>query len=94
VNDLFQFIFSTITFPPTLGGAGVVGQAPDPDTLDSGYLFTGDFPDALSGGWVLIYGTRGDGTTQAGFGGVLNNPTNGEFANNPTCVGSLNMLAQ
>ncbi len=62
--------------------------------LDSGYLFTGEYPDAFSGGWVLIYGTRGAGTTQAGFGGVLNNPRTGEFAGDPTCVGSLNLLAR
>jgi hypothetical protein len=43
---------------------------------------------------VLIYGTQGAGSTQAGFGGVLNTPNNGEFANNPSCVGSLNMLAR
>jgi hypothetical protein len=43
---------------------------------------------------VLIYGTQGAGSTQAGFGGVLNNPRTGEFANDPTCVGSLNLLAR
>ena len=70
----------------------------NPAVLDSGYLFTGEYPDAFSGGWVLIYGTasrgRTSGTTQAGFGGVLNNPRSGEFAGNPTCVGSLNLLAR
>jgi hypothetical protein len=43
---------------------------------------------------VLIYGTQGAGSTQAGFGGVLNNPRTGEFANDPTCVGSVNLLAR
>jgi hypothetical protein len=42
---------------------------------------------------TLIYGTAGDGSTQEGMGGVLNNPAGGQFAGDPDCVGSVNLLA-
>jgi hypothetical protein len=42
---------------------------------------------------VLIYGSAGNGTTQAGFGGILNNPGNGQVQGGPDCAGSVNMLA-
>ena len=39
---------------------------------------------------VEVYGTAGGGSTQAGFGDVINQPN---FAGNPDCAGSLNLLA-
>jgi hypothetical protein len=52
-------------------------------------LRTGANQSGTNPDWTLIYGTEGD-TTQAGFGGVLNNPNGFGGAD---CVGSLNLLA-
>jgi hypothetical protein len=52
-------------------------------------LRTGANQSGTNPDWTLIYGTAGN-TTQAGFGGVLNNPNGFGGAD---CVGSLNLLA-
>jgi hypothetical protein len=52
-------------------------------------LRTGANQSGTNPDWTLIYGTEGD-TTQAGFGGVLNNPNGFGGAD---CAGSLNLLA-
>jgi hypothetical protein len=52
-------------------------------------LRTGANQSGTNPDWTLIYGTESD-TTQAGFGGVLNNPNGFGGAD---CAGSLNLLA-
>jgi hypothetical protein len=66
----------------------------DEGTANAVSMVSDDNPnqaDQFGGG--LIYGTAGGGSTQFGFGGVLNNPDDGQFTGNPDCVGSINLLA-
>jgi hypothetical protein len=69
-------------------------SAPD-DDFDQGEDYTVIFNNGTNAistpqDQVEIYGTAGGGSTQAGFGDVINQPN---FAGSPDCAGSLNLLA-
>jgi hypothetical protein len=73
------------------------GGPDDFDEVEDAGLAIGLAPNATnatgSPDWSVVYGTAGGGTTQAGFGNVLNNPGDGQFNGDPDCVGSLNLLS-
>jgi hypothetical protein len=78
---------------------GLFGQPPggpdDFDEVEDAPLAIGLGPNATNAtgppDWTVIYGTGGGGSTQAGFGNVLNAPAEG--FGGADCVGSLNLLA-
>jgi hypothetical protein len=71
------------------------GGPDDFDEVEDAGLAIGLAPNATNAtgppDWSVIYGTAGGGTTQAGFGNVLNAPAEG--FGEVDCVGSLNLLA-